>query len=220
MKSIRIEKIAGMVHKGMIVADIGTDHAFLPVELVQKGIIPKAYACDVAEGPLRTAHSNISMAGLSEKIPVILSDGLEKVPDDAQCIVIAGMGYETARKILEADLDRLKNFRQIIVEVNRDTVEMRQWISDHHGTIDNEIYISEKKHDYIAISFTTEYHASYNEAQILFGPVLMQNGDPAYLDYLKRQKEKMERVLEKSHGRSPAAEQMKREIAVYNMIFG
>lgn len=219
MKNIRIEKIAGMVSKGMIVADIGTDHAFLPVELVQQGIIPKAYACDVAQGPLNTARTNIAMAGLSDRIPVILSDGLAKVPDDAQCIVIAGMGYETARKILEADMERLKKFRQIIVEVNRDTTEMRQWISDHHGTIDNEVYICEKKHDYIAISFTMKYHASYNEAQILFGPVLMQSQDPAYLDYLKRQKEKMESVLEKSHGRSPAAERMKREIAVYNMIF-
>lgn len=218
MRSIRIQKIADMVQKGMIVADIGTDHAFLPVYLVQNGIAPKAYACDISEGPLRSARMNIAEAGLSDQIPVIQSDGLDHVPADTQCIVIAGMGFETARGILERNRDRVRNFSRIIVEVNRDTVEMRQWISDHHGTIDNEVYIHEKKHDYTAISFRPVYHACYSEAEILFGPVLLQKEDPEYLDYLKRQKRKLELILEKSGGKAPEAERIRRELSLYQLI--
>ena len=90
-----------MVKQGMILSDIGTDHAFLPIMLVKDGTVPKAYACDITEGPLSIAKKNIAHEGLNDRIQPILSDGFTHVPYDVQCAVIAGMGCDTIISILE-----------------------------------------------------------------------------------------------------------------------
>lgn len=214
MKNIRIETIADMVKKSMVVADIGTDHAFLPVLLVKNHICEKCYACDISKGPLKSASANIQAAGLSDQIPVILSDGLEHVPSDANAIVIAGMGFQTAVHILENDLNRLEQFQQIIVEVNRDTISMRRWINNHHYTIDDERYVRERNHDYICLSFTTRYHLEYTDAELVLGPVFMQEYDPDYIAYLKRRKAKLEEIRKASNGHMPHASDINNEYAI------
>ena len=194
-ENLRLKKIAEMISKGMIVADIGTDHAFLPIMLVQNGISDRVYACDVAEGPLKGARENIAKSGLSDRISTILTDGLHNVPMDTDCVVIAGMGFVTARGILERDMDRLSKLERIIVEVNRDTVEMRRWISEHGFTITDEVYVRDRGHDYVTIGFTTAPHVSYNEKDIVLGPVLMKRKDPDYLNYLKEREKKLVHIL-------------------------
>ena len=113
----RLKAISALVPSGTILADIGTDHGYLPIDLVKRGICPKAYACDVAG-----------------KVFAILSDGFNQVPEDADCAVIAGMGWYTAQAILERAEERLPSFRRIIVQVNGDTDLLRKWISDRRKT--------------------------------------------------------------------------------------
>ena len=78
MLSKRLEQVASMVTKGNIIADIGTDHGYVPIYLVEKGICPKAYAMDINQGPIESAIKNIENYGLSEKIQAIKSNGIEK----------------------------------------------------------------------------------------------------------------------------------------------
>ena len=163
MKNTRIETIADMVKEGMVVADIGTDHALLPILLVQNNKSTKVYACDIAEGPLASAKTNIEKYHYSSLIQTILSNGFEHVPADSEVAVIAGMGYLTACGILDAAMHRLPSFKQIILEINRDPDEMRKWISSHNFTIVEERYVHERNHDYVIMSFTCEYHPSYTE---------------------------------------------------------
>mgnify|MGYP002563274681 CR=1 FL=1 len=87
MLSVRLKAIADCVPEGTIVADIGTDHAFLPVELIASGKIERAYACDIGTGPLEHARATVAEAGLQAQISLILTPGLEKVPQDAQVAV-------------------------------------------------------------------------------------------------------------------------------------
>ena len=103
----RLKAISALVPSGTILADIGTDHGYLPIDLVKRGICPKAYACDVAEGPLSVAKTNIASEHLEGKVFAILSDGFIQVPEDADCAVIAGMGWYTAQAILERAEERL-----------------------------------------------------------------------------------------------------------------
>jgi len=99
----RLSLCAEMVREGSRLADIGTDHAYLPIELCLDGRIPCALACDINPLPLRSAQENITRYGLSEKIQTRLSDGLKKVrSDEVDDIVIAGMGGELIRDILAA----------------------------------------------------------------------------------------------------------------------
>ncbi len=102
-KKIRFTKrmmaIEEMVGKCKTLADIGTDHALLPINLVLSGKVDKAYACDINEGPLEVAKKNIEKYSLKGKVFPILSDGLKNVPD-CETVVIAGMGGETIKDIL------------------------------------------------------------------------------------------------------------------------
>ena len=118
--NLRIQKIADMINKGVVLADIGTDHAFLPILAIKHKKVQKAYACDIAKGPLEIAKRNIQAENLDSQIETILSNGFENVPQDVDVVVIAGMGYYTAKDILEAaGGKRLSTCKQLIVEVNR-----------------------------------------------------------------------------------------------------
>ena len=99
----RLSLCADFVREGSRLADIGTDHGYLPISLCQSGKIPSALACDINPLPLRSAQENIARFGLSKKIQTRLSDGLKEVSsDEADDIVIAGMGGELIRDILIA----------------------------------------------------------------------------------------------------------------------
>ena len=97
----RLLTVASLIRPGSRAADIGTDHALLPVYLVRNGICPFVVASDIREGPLQMAARNVSRTGLTEQITLIRTDGLRGIelfqPDD---IVIAGMGGETVARIL------------------------------------------------------------------------------------------------------------------------
>lgn len=219
MKNIRIEKIADMVIEGMVVADIGTDHALLPILLVQQHKTDKVYACDIVEGPLLSAKENIQKYHLEQSITPILSDGLNNVPDDTEVVVIAGMGFLTAKQILENAIERLPHFTQIITEINRDERLMREWISAHHYTIEAETYVHERKHDYSIISFTTHYHDSYTEDEIELGPCFMQQKDHGYISYLKSCIDKYDVILQKAKGNAPIIQKRKQIIQNYLKAF-
>lgn len=97
----RLRLCADFVRKGARLADIGTDHAYLPIWLVKNGIIKHALACDINEGPLSAGKADVDQYGLSDNITLRLSDGLKCVnADEADDIVIAGMGGELIAKIL------------------------------------------------------------------------------------------------------------------------
>lgn len=99
----RLSLCADYAREGSRLADIGTDHGYLPIALCQSGKIPSALACDVNPLPLRSAQENIARFGLSKKIQTRLSDGLKEVSsDEVDDIVIAGMGGELIRDILTA----------------------------------------------------------------------------------------------------------------------
>lgn len=219
MKNIRIEKIADMVKKGMIVADIGTDHALLPILLIKQSKCSKVYACDISKGPLESAKKNIEKENYSDYIDTICSNGFENVPMDASGAVIAGMGYLTAKQILEDAKDRLSCFQQIITEINRDPQLMRQWISLNHYTIDDETYVYEKGHDYVIISFNTHYHDSYTDEEIELGPILKYSNDKEYLKYLNSLLNKCKTILDKSNG-NPANKDIlvKRKMILENYL--
>lgn len=216
----RIEKIAEMVKKSAVVADIGTDHALLPILLVINKKAEKVYACDNKKGPLESAIHNIQTHHLEDSIIPILSDGFEKVPDDAKTAVIAGMGYYTVESILRNGEKRLPAFQQIIIEVNDNTVLLRKWISDHQYTIDDEILIEDHGHSYIAVSFTANHGKKLSEEEIYLGPILTQKKDAGYIAYCKKQKENKIKLLSYKKDGDPAKEILAKEISMLEPITG
>lgn len=124
----RLKKIAGMVSVGSTVADIGTDHAYLPVFLVKEGIVSKAFACDVVDGPLENARINIEKSGVSG-ITVRKGDGLNAVkPFEADTFIIAGMGGDLIARIL-TDSPWIKNEKyELILQPMTAVEDLREYL--------------------------------------------------------------------------------------------
>ena len=124
----RLRKIAGMVREGATVADIGTDHAYLPVFLVKRGIISKAFACDVVDGPLENARLNIEKSGVLG-ITVRKGDGLNAVkPFEADTFIIAGMGGDLIARIL-SDAPWIKDEKyELILQPMTAVEDLREYL--------------------------------------------------------------------------------------------
>lgn len=124
----RLQKIAGMIREGDRVADIGTDHAYLPVFLIKEGKCPHVFACDVSDGPLKRAADNIKKSEVSG-VTLRKGDGLAAVePDEVDTVVIAGMGGDLIARILEA-AEWSKNARyEFIVQPMTSAEDLREYL--------------------------------------------------------------------------------------------
>ena len=212
----RLETILSFVEKGAIVADIGTDHAQLPILLVERNICNKVYACDEKKGPLSIAEENIKSKGLSDKIETILSDGFAHIPMDIDMAVIAGMGYYTAKMILENAQNRLYLLNKIIVQINVDSHLMRNWINENHYTILEEKYVNERNKDYEIISFTTQIEGKeLSEEEIYLGPKLMKEKSEEILAYYLKKEDKISSLLKLKKKQDEAYKELLRE---YNIL--
>ena len=144
----RLLLCAQMTREGSRLADIGTDHAYLPIALCAEGKIPSALACDINPLPLRSANENIAAFGLSDKIQTRLCDGLSGVgTDEADDIVIAGMGGELIASIIEA-CEWLKDGekRLILQPMTRHAALMRRLYANGFAVIRQEAVLDDGKY--------------------------------------------------------------------------
>lgn len=142
----RLRTVAGLVPPGARFADIGTDHAYLPAWLILNGVIDRAIAADLREGPLERARDTAEKYGVSGAIDFRLCDGLAQVkPEEADTIAIAGMGGETIAHILEcAPWTREKNVRLILQPMSSQP-DLRRWLGGHGYRIEQEHLAREGK---------------------------------------------------------------------------
>lgn len=173
--NLRLNTLAKMVDPGSRVADIGTDHAYLPIELVKNGKIDYAIASDVAEGPLENAKNDIAAAGLTEQIETRLGSGLETVThaDQIDTVVIAGMGGKLMTDILDRAWSKDAQFKTLVLEPNIGEAGVRNWLMMHNYKIISEKLIAEAGHTYelIKASLTEEKH-EMTEKEIFLAPLL------------------------------------------------
>ena len=127
--SERLKCVASLVNKGARVADIGTDHAYLPIYLVQNRISNKVYACDVRKEPLRRAKLHIDEYGLSDKITTKLCDGLKGInKGDVDTVTICGMGGKLMKNILKAGIDKLGDNTQLVLSAQSELKDFRKYL--------------------------------------------------------------------------------------------
>ena len=139
----RLEQCIEMIEKGMVVCDVGADHGYLACEIVKRNISDLVIASDINEGPLLAAQKNVAAYGYEKKIPLMLSDGLEKISESPyanriNCIVIAGMGGKTIQYILENGFDLAKKSTLVLQPITRENV-LRKWL------LANGFFIKEEK---------------------------------------------------------------------------
>ncbi len=148
---LRLTMVASLVRPGKPLADIGTDHAFVPVFLILNDIIPSAYACDIKVGPLDNAKKTIDEYDLNDKVTPILSDGLTKVPHDVNDFVIAGMGGELIAKILSDSPWVKEEGNHFVLQPQTHAESLRQFLWSEGYEILKEDVVKDKRHLYLAM---------------------------------------------------------------------
>ncbi|KRK99744.1 tRNA (adenine(22)-N(1))-methyltransferase [Companilactobacillus futsaii] len=183
--SKRLQAVYQMVDKNTRVADIGSDHAYLPVELLETNIASFAIAGEVAKGPMSRSKEDVDKFGLSAKIDVRLGDGLAVINenDEIDTVVIAGMGGILIKDILtRATEEQLSNVKTLILQPNIGEPLVRHWLVENNFEIIDEDIIAEEHHVYEIIKAQkVNRSVSLTEAQYLMGPVLMQKKTPTFI---------------------------------------
>jgi len=151
---MRLRMVAGLIRPGIPLADIGTDHAYLPVFLVENDIIPCAVASDVKVGPLENAKKTIGKSGLSDKVTPVLSDGLKEIPHDFTDFCIAGMGGELIASILEASPWVKVPGNHFVFQPQTHAEDLRKFLYENGYEILREDVVKDRLRYYLAMEVT------------------------------------------------------------------
>ena len=216
--SIRLNAVAKLIEDNKIVADIGTDHASLPIFLVKEGRCKKVYAADINTGPLEIAKKNIAAADLSDKIEVFLSDGLKNVPKDAEEIAIAGMGGELISEIIDAaPFTKSKKVGLILQPMSKASF-LRKYLYENGYYIVKEFAFFDAGHLYSVIR--AEYCGEcISPAEVLcrVGKITENFGE-FEREYLEREIKKCEKKIDGLKKANKETDELEAEICVKNEL--
>jgi len=184
--SKRLQALADMVNEGSTLADIGCDHGYVPVYLVQSGKIKSAIASDINEGPLASCKALVEENALEDKITCVLSNGLERINlDGIDDILIAGMGGELIAEILgKADIEKLKT-KHLILNPMTHPEHARRFLFENGFEIQRDIVVKDGKHYYSimdAVGGSSEI--SYELSDLYLGKIEISDDNKGYFEHL------------------------------------
>ena len=192
--SARLACVASLVPAGARVADIGSDHAYLPAALVLDGKIDFAIAGEVVKGPYENAVREIKDHQLEGQVIPRLADGLAAIEpaDKVDTITIAGMGGSLIASILEKDKNKLTGIKRLVLQPNVGESQLREWLMNNYYQIMNEKIIEEDNHIYeIIVAEPSVVPFRYSKFELDFGPFLLENKGPVFRkkwqEYLQRE---------------------------------
>lgn len=188
-------------------ADIGTDHALLPIICVKNGYVLKAQAIDNKRGPFVIAYSNVKRYEKSEKITVKLSDGISEIDDDTDVVVIAGMGGDLISQILLKD--NRKQVKRFILQPNKKTEDIRRILKDINYKIVDELVFEDQKKIYDIIVIEKGY-TPLTKNEILFGPINLIAKPYYFVKRLTKEKDYLRLVIKNIVNDEEKAELVKR----------
>lgn len=208
--SKRLEAIADFVSPGNSLCDVGCDHGFIPIYLVQSGKIPSALAMDINEGPLKACMEHVKEADLTDRITTRLSNGLCHYGiGEAKSLVIAGMGGPLICKILSDE--KAYDFEELILEPQSELRNFRLFLKENGFHILDENLVCEDGKYYPIMKAcpkerlpegTEIENRESEELELRFGPVLLKKKHPVLVQYLTKQLEIQNRIFQqlKNHG--------------------
>ena len=199
MISERLKAVAGMVTKGKKVADIGTDHGYVPIYLVENSICSKVYAMDINEGPLKIADKNIAIHGLSDKIETIQSNGMDKLKDNmVDGAIISGMGGDLIVDILSRGKN-IKGIKELVLSPHRRVDLVRKYLLENNWEIiDEKMLVDSGKYYTIIKALKNDKNLHmYSDAELKYGKILLDNKDLILKGYLEKEYSKFADIFEK-----------------------
>jgi tRNA (adenine22-N1)-methyltransferase len=198
--SRRLECVYNYIPEGSSMADIGSDHAYLPCYAINHKKATFAIAGEVVEGPYQSAVDQVKRAGLQSKVSVRKGDGLDVLsPGEADCITIAGMGGTLIASILERGKAKLINTQRLVLQPNIGSENIRSWCLNNGWEITAEEILEEdgKIYEVIVADRTLHPHSSkgLNELEILMGPFLLKEKNEVFKKKWAQEVDQWQRVL-------------------------
>ncbi|MGL5244669.1 MAG: class I SAM-dependent methyltransferase, partial [Sarcina sp.] len=142
--SLRLKTIASYVDNCECIADIGTDHGYIPIYLVKKGVCNKAIASDINKGPIEKAKLNVAFEGLSDKVKCLLGGGLKPLKKgEVNGVILAGMGGNLTRDILVDDIEKVKLYEFLILQPAQNPEVLREYLYENKFEIIDEDLIKD-----------------------------------------------------------------------------
>ncbi|HPB16336.1 MAG TPA: class I SAM-dependent methyltransferase [Clostridia bacterium] len=191
----RLLMVAGMVNPCEKIFDIGTDHCYLPVYLISKGICKKAVATDIKKGPVKIAQRNVRLFDMKKSIDIFISEGISHV-DKGSSIVISGMGADVIIDILVKDMEIAKSAAQVIIQCQSRTERLRAFLWDNGFEIKTEALTQDK--DKIYNAFLTSYSGitgTYTKIDTIASKHLVEIHHPLLSDYLSGYIKKLDDII-------------------------
>ena len=217
--SERLQTVIGLCPDSECVADIGTDHGFVPMALIEEGKASRAVASDVGAAPLQRALEHVERAGLSEKISLRLGDGLKTLsPGEADTVVITGMGGLLIRKILSESPEIVKKTKTLILSPQSDIAEARRFVSERGFLFEEERMVFEDGKFYVIMRLKNSFQSenpvkqTLSPEEMLYGPCLLRDRPAVFSAYLKRRRDTLAAIIASlSEGDSSDAEKAREE---------
>jgi len=194
----RLAAVASLVPYGSVVADIGTDHAYLPVHLVQEKACPRVIAVEKSQLNCRLAQETVNLFNLNHKVEVRWGNGLLALDeaDGVEVVVIAGLGGKTACRMLLAAGERLSSYRRIVLQAQGDVPLLRRWLVSNGFRFAQEKLVKEKDHFYEIMAVERGKQQIVEPILLEIGPTLLDEKDPLLVSYLEHKLKRYEDVMQ------------------------
>ena len=222
----RLTRVASFVPNGLKVCDVGSDHAYLPVYLIQNDQIACAIAGEVVEGPYLSAKQTVCDYRMENRIEVRLGDGLQILSkeDDITAVTICGMGGELISRILEAGYNggHLNGRERLILQPNVAEHFVREWLMNHSYHIVEETVVEDNHRLYeIIVAEPVDKRVEYTELELKYGPILLKESSELSVAKWNRMNRKNKEILEQlQQSKTPQHEKIEQFEKAFNELQG
>ena len=194
--SKRLQAVADLVSEGLVVADVGTDHGYIPIYLIETKKSPKAFAMDVNKGPLLRAKEHIAEHGLETRIETRLSDGVRALKkDECDCVVVAGMGGALTIKIMEEGKDIFRNLKEFVLQPQSELQKVRAYLCENAYFIVEENMVLEDGKFYPMFRVINGQSEEYHAIELCYGKLLLEQKNAVLKNFLEKEKAVKELIL-------------------------
>lgn len=194
--SKRLQAVADLVSHGQIVADVGTDHGYIPIYLIETEKCPRAIAMDINKGPLLRAKEHISEHGLSDTIEVRLSDGVSALSaGECDCVVVAGMGGALAVKIMEEGQAVFEKLKEFVLQPQSELAKVRQYLYENQYCVIDEDMVFEDGKFYPMMKVKNGVPEPYTQVELRYGQGLLAQKHPILKQFLEKEVHTKEMIL-------------------------
>ncbi|SFC63218.1 tRNA (adenine(22)-N(1))-methyltransferase [Clostridium uliginosum] len=213
--SKRLNWIIKYINKCDVIMDVGTDHGYIPIYLIKNEMAQRVIASDINKDPLKKAKINASLDGVLDKIDFRLGGGLNKLnKGEAQGVIIAGMGANLIRDILEEDLNKVKKLEYLILQPAQNPEVLREYLyNNNYEILCEDLCLDEGQYyELFKVRYKIGQNTTLDSIFYEISPIMLKEENPLLKEYIKVKIEKYNKIVAFIKDGTESAQKRKNEI--------